>query len=183
MESPRFSQQLIRSRPSPGQRESALLGVAEALGHPHPYMRLKPEGVPRLEGDDLAAADRSSRWESTIAENECEGRSNSRGRKRIQAIRRCPESLALRPWSVCAPCSHRAAQDSLRVLKPVGLCSFHRDPERVFVVRTSNQLDSEVVSLQSISRSKPPPLPAARPRRQQLLGELRRRYQGEEIAD
>ncbi len=95
MESPRFSQQLIRSRPSPGQRESALLGVAEALGHPHPYMRLKAEGVPRLEGDDLAAADRSSRWESTIAENECEGQSNSRGRKRFQAIRRCPESLGL----------------------------------------------------------------------------------------
>ncbi|HTF26607.1 MAG TPA: hypothetical protein VK937_22255 [Candidatus Limnocylindria bacterium] len=35
-DTPRKVVRWVGSRPSPGQRESALLGVAEALGHPHP---------------------------------------------------------------------------------------------------------------------------------------------------
>jgi hypothetical protein len=33
---PRKVVKWARARPSPGQRERALLGIAEALGHPHP---------------------------------------------------------------------------------------------------------------------------------------------------
>src|SRR5207302_3648643 len=125
----------------------SLPGKRRKLDGPRP--RRNANGLPREQevpgsaDDDPTIADRYKRRGARVAEKRSEDRSNTDAGKRFQVGRRFQEFQGPLPSPVCAPCNHRAAQDS-RLALSLGIWrSFRPDRSQIVAAPKADRLDSE----------------------------------------